>query len=503
MPRAQPDPEPPPPIHRLLELIKSEPEPATALSHLELLVTTRPAYPTPQPLIFHLLRRLATSSPSHLPRLLGILPRMRHRPRFSESVALVVLSAFSRALMPDAALAAFRDLPSLLGCNPGIRSHNALLDAFVRARRFSDADAFFASLSHGAFGRRLAPNLQTYNIILRSLFARGDVDRAVSLFGSLRRRGAAPDRVTYSTLMSGLAKHNQLVSALDLLDEMPSCGVQADTVCYNALLSGCFKNGKFEKAMRVWGQLVRDPGASPNLATYKVMLDGLCKFGRFKEAGEVWSRMVANKHQPDTVTHGILIHGLCRSGDVDGAARVYSEMVKAGLVLDVAVYNSLIKGFCEAGKIGEAWKFWDSAGFSGVRDITTYNIMIKGMFDSGMVNEATELLAQLENDASCSPDKVTFGTVIHGLCENGFANKAFAILEDARTSGKELDVFSYSSMINRFCKDGRTDDAHKISDAVKIYTEMEGNGCSPTIITYNTLIHVNLDSLLKAIVIKE
>jgi hypothetical protein len=145
-PPAQPDDEQPqpqprhetPPVHRLLELIKSDPDPASALAHLELLVSTWPAYTPPQPLLFHLLRRLATSSPSRLPRLLGLLPSLRHRPRFSESAALVVLSAFSRALMPDAALAAFRRLPAFLGCNPGVRSHNALLDALVRARRFSD-----------------------------------------------------------------------------------------------------------------------------------------------------------------------------------------------------------------------------------------------------------------------------------------------------------------------------------------------------------------------------
>lgn len=312
--------------------------------------------------------------------------------------------------------------------------------------------------------------------------------------------------------MSGLAKHDRLDNALHLLDEMPNYGVQPDAVCYNALFNGCFKTGEFEKAMRIWEQLVKDPGSSPNLATYKVMLDGLCKLKRFKEAGEVWGRMVEIITN-DTITHGIFIHGLCQSGDMVGAAQVYSEMVKAGLVLDVAVYNSLIKGFCQAGRIGEAWKFWDPTGLSGIRNITTYNIMTKGPFDSHMVDEASELLALLENDASCSPEKLTFGTLIHGLCENGFANKAFEILEEAQISGKNLDVFSYSSMIFRFCKDGRTDDAvkvyenmlkdgckpnphvfnalmngfcqpHKISDAVKFYSEMAGNGCSPTIITY-------------------
>jgi hypothetical protein len=62
MPPARTDPEPPP-IHRLLELIKSDPDPAAALAHLELLVSTRPAFPPPQPLLFHLLRRLATPFP--------------------------------------------------------------------------------------------------------------------------------------------------------------------------------------------------------------------------------------------------------------------------------------------------------------------------------------------------------------------------------------------------------------------------------------------------------
>lgn len=141
--------------------------------------------------------------------------------------------------------------------------------------------------------------------------------------------------------------------------------------------------------------------------------------------------------------------------------------------------------------------------------MTINNIMLKGLFDSGMVDEATDLWELLEKDALCSPDMVTFGTLIHGLCENGFANKALKILEEAWTSGKELDVFSYSSMINGLCKDGRLDNAvkvyemfmdgcnsnshiynalingfcqaSKISEAVRIYSEVANNGCSPTI----------------------
>ena len=55
-------------------------------------------------------------------------------------------------------------------------------------------------------------------------------------------------------------------------------------------------------------------------------------------------------------------------------------------------------------------------------------------------------------DGLTEADSATYGVVIHGLCRNGYVNRALQVLEEAEHRGGGVDEFAYLSLINALCK---------------------------------------------------
>ena len=155
-------------------------------------------------------------------------------------------------------------------------------------------------------------------------------------------------------------------------------------------------------------------------------------------------------------TYSALIHGLSEAGDLGGARKVYEEMVGRGVRPDVVTCNAMLNGLCKAGNVEECFELWEEMGKCSLRNVRSYNIFLKGLFENGKVDDAMMLW-----DGLLEADSATYGVVVHGLCWNGYVNRALQVLEEAehREGGMDVDEFAYSSLINALCKEGRLDEA--------------------------------------------
>ncbi|KAL2957927.1 hypothetical protein AAZX31_18G178500 [Glycine max] len=288
----------------------------------------------------------------------------------------------------------------------------------------------------------VTPNVETYNVLLKVLCKKGEFEKGRGLPTWMWGAGMSPDKITYRTLIGGVAKSGDLGFALEVFDEMRERGVELDVVCYNMIIDGFFKRGYFVKAGEMWERLLREESVFPSVVSYNVMISGLCRCGRMKR----------NERKCDLFTYSALIHGLSEVGNLGEARRVYEEMVGRG-------------GLFENGKVDKAMVLWDG------------------------LTEA---------------DSATYGVVIHGLCRNGYVNRALQVLEEAEHRGGGVDEFAYLSLINALCKEGRLDEAggvvklrisvafvkhFKLDSAVKVFREMSSKGCWPTVVSYNILIN--------------
>lgn len=219
---------------RLLNLLKAEKNPHTALALFDS-ATREPGYAHSPHLFHHILRRLIDPKlVVHVSRILELIEIQKcYCP---EDVALSVIQAYGKNSMPDKALDVFQRMNEIFGCEAGVRSYNALLNAFVESKQWDRAESFISYFETAG----ISPNLQTYNILIKILCRKRQFEKAKRFLNSLWEKGLKPDVYSYGTVINGLVKSGDLLGALAVFDEMFERGVETNVVCYNILIDGFF-----------------------------------------------------------------------------------------------------------------------------------------------------------------------------------------------------------------------------------------------------------------------
>jgi pentatricopeptide repeat protein len=210
---------------QLFKLLKAEKSPKSALALFDS-ASRQPGY-THSPHIFLLiLRRL--SDPKlvvHVTRIVELIKTQKCK--CTEDVVLTVLKAYAKSKMPNEALDCFQKMEEIFGCKPGIRSYNALLNAFIEANLLEKAESFLAYFETVG----ILPNLQTYNILIKISVKKRQFVEAKGLLDWMWSKDLKPDVYSYGTVINGMVKSGDLVSALEVFDEMFERGLVPDVIC--------------------------------------------------------------------------------------------------------------------------------------------------------------------------------------------------------------------------------------------------------------------------------
>ena len=81
-----------------------------------------------------------------------------------------------------------------------------------------------------------------------------------------------------------------------------------------------------------------------------------------------------------------------------------------------------------------------------------YNVLIDGWFRKGEVGKAWEVWESLVVSGEVYPDVGSYNVMISGLCKCGKVKESLEVWESMRRNEREMDLFTYSSVINVFCE---------------------------------------------------
>ncbi|XP_062221415.1 small ribosomal subunit protein mS86 (rPPR1)-like [Phragmites australis] len=136
--------------------------------------------------------------------------------------------------------------------------------------------------------------------------------------------------------------------------------------------------------------------------------------------------------KPGVVSHNVLLKSLVASGDVAAARAVFDEMPdKAGVQPDIVSCNEILKGYLNNS---------DDAAFNELlKEITaprrrlkpnvgTYNLRLAALCAKGRSFEAEELLDAM-GAKGVLLNRVSFNTVVKGLCNEGEVGAAMALFK--------------------------------------------------------------------------
>jgi pentatricopeptide repeat protein len=362
----------------------------------------------------------ALSSPSPANLLPALLASLLSASRLDAALAL--LDAAPHDLLPRLAAAALPSLiasPDLVAAVPAIlrllpiasnpppvRATNRLLLALSKENLSDDFRLVFDEMAR----RGLPSNVRFYNICIYAFGKWRQLDMSLRLFVAMKAATppVAPDICTYNSIIRALVIGGRVTDALVAFDEMKSSGIEPDVFTYRAVVNGCCKSFRMDDALRVF-QEMQGSSAVSDVVVYNSLLDGLFKVKKLDEACGFFETMVADGIQCSASTHNTVIDGLFKNGRAEAACRLFYELRRKGQLLDGVAYSIMVREFCKEGagdQVAEALelvKEMEQRGF--VVDLVTITSLLIG-FNKSKRWDLEEQIVKFIRDGSVLPDAI-------------------------------------------------------------------------------------------------
>ncbi|GJN27008.1 hypothetical protein PR202_gb14984 [Eleusine coracana subsp. coracana] len=238
--------------------------------------------------------------------------------------ASIFSSYCSRGNLKEAT-AAF-DVMSHYGLKPDAVALNSLLSAMCRTEGHAqDAQDMFERTK-----TTVAPDADTFAILLEAWEKEGNAQRAKSTFGEMVIRvGWDGDNVpAYDSFLCTLVLRDQFEEAFKFLKVMRSKGCFPGIKFFANAIDLIIRKGNFANAVAIWNMMVSEAGLVPNFSMYNAMIGLCCNVGSMDYALGMLDEMPLNGVFANSVTYNVILEGFLKHRKAREAESFLTEMSK-------------------------------------------------------------------------------------------------------------------------------------------------------------------------------
>uniref|UniRef100_A0A0E0KLH0 Uncharacterized protein n=1 Tax=Oryza punctata TaxID=4537 RepID=A0A0E0KLH0_ORYPU len=372
-----------------------------------------------------------------------------------------VMSGFTRNGRPEAALAMFADMVES-GVAPNDFACNAALVACadLGALRFGEqvhslavragfaGDAWIGSCliemysrcgslpaAKDVFDRMDSPDVVGYTSLISAFCRNGEFELAAEALIQMMKKGLKPNEHTMTTILTvcprvlGQQIHGYLIKTMDLQSQ----SVYSST----ALIDFYSRNGEFNLAKSVFEGL-----HCKNVVSWCSVMQLYIRDLRLEDALQVFVDMISEGVDPNEFALSIVLGA---SGSIGLGRQLHCSAIKHNLTTDIRVWNALLSMYGR----------------------------------TGLVEELEAMLNKIEN-----PDLVSWTTAISANFQNGFGEKAIALLCQMHSEGFTPNDYAFSSVLSSCA------DVASLDQGMQFHCLALKLGCDSKICTGNALINM-------------
>ncbi|KAF8111135.1 hypothetical protein N665_0076s0131 [Sinapis alba] len=363
------------------------------------------------------------------------------------------------------------------------RVSSALVKTYVSLGMFDEAiDVLYQSKRLGC-----VPGIKSCNFLMNRLIEFGKTDMVVALFRQLNQLGLSANDYTYAIVVKAFCRKRDLDGAAKLLEETSS------VFAYTTFIEGLCLNGKTKMAFALINDLICAESLSGDALgfAFGMLVRGFCKEMNVEAAEEVIFKMEEFGIGPDVYACSEIIDRYCKNLELDKALSIVDAMLKKGLKINCVIVSSLLNCYCKMGALhnSDADALWLEAleRFKEFKDMdifldeVCYNVAFEALSKLDRVEEAIELLKEMMARGMV-PDVINYTTLIDGYCLQGKFADALDLFDEMRAKGTAPDVITYNVLAGGLARNGHSE------KALEVYKSMKNEGLEPTAGTHNMII---------------
>ncbi|OWM67253.1 hypothetical protein CDL15_Pgr000705 [Punica granatum] len=388
------------------------------------------------------------------------------------------------------------------GVGPDLVTHNIVLSAYKTGGQYSKALSYYELMK----GTNVRPDTTTLNIVIHCLAKLEQFGKAVDVFNSMRakRSECRPDIVTFTTIIHMYSQCGQIESCKAAFNTMLAEGMKPNIVSYNTLMGAYSKHGMSEEAYSVFSDIKR-AGLRPDVVSYTSLLNAYGRSQQPQKARDVFEMMKRNKWKPNLVSYNALIDAYGSSSMLAEAVHVLREMEQEGIQPNIVSICTLLAACGRCRKKAKIDTVLSAAEMRGIElNTVAYNSAVGSYMNVGEFEKALNLFGSMKKK-KVKPDPVTYTVLISGCCKMSKYAEALEFLDEMmvarvpltkegklaeaesmftamKTAGCSPDVVTYTTMLHAY------NAAENWEQACLLYQEMETNNIMPDIIAYSALM---------------
>ncbi|XP_052197862.1 pentatricopeptide repeat-containing protein At2g13600-like [Diospyros lotus] len=292
-------------------------------------------------------------------------------------------------------------------------------------------------------------NLVVHNCLISANVDRGNLDEARGLFEKMPER----NEVSWTALISGFMRRGRVKESMWYFERNPFQNV----VSWTAAINGLVQNGLNFNALKLFRKMLQSE-VMPNDITFTSIVKASAELGGFGFGMSVLGLIVKVGFEHNVSVSNSLITLNLRLGEIDLARRIFDQMEER----DVVSWTAIMDMYVEMGDLREARRIFDEMP---ERNEVSWSAMIARYSQSGNAEQAVELFHQMVQDGY-RPNMSCFPSIINALGDLKALRLGMNIHGHVSKIGVERDIFTSSSLIDFYCKCGKTEDARLVFNLI-------------------------------------
>ncbi|CAN0915366.1 Putative pentatricopeptide repeat-containing protein At3g25060, mitochondrial [Linum grandiflorum] len=281
----------------------------------------------------------------------------------------------------------------------------------------------------------LYANANYVGCLISSYSRDGGIETARQVFDELPKRGVN----AWNSIITAYSRERCPNQVLGLYRRMIAEGVRPDSSTFTLALKACSSMTDLEVGKDVWQQAVAF-GYRGDVFVASSVLNLFAKCGRMDEAKKVFDKMVKR----DVVSWTTMVTGFIRSGQALEAVDMHRTMQKEGIEGDGVVMVGLIKACSDLGetKVGHSVHGYIVRREIHMNDVVVQTSLVDLYAKNGHLELASRVFREIRFQNAAS-----WGALISGYAQNGFAGNALESFVDMQSHGIKPDSVSLVSAV--------------------------------------------------------
>ena len=306
-----------------------------------------------------------------------------------------------------------------------------------------------------------------WNAMIIAYSRRGAKTEALSLYRRMESEGVRPDSSTYTVVLKACARLSDLRNGEGIWLQAVDHGYGDDVFVGTGALNLYSKCGKMEKAMRVFDKMGRR-----DLVCWTTMITGLARNGQAREAVDIYRKMRNNGMEGDEVVMLGLIQACTTLGNLKMGLSIHGFMIrKDDIAMDVFVQTSLVDMYAKNGRLENASCLFSTMLY---KNVISWGAMISGYAQNGFAGNALQLMVEMQS-SGCKPDSASLVSVLLACSQVGFMKFGKSVHGYIVRRLLHFDCVSSTAVIDMYSKCGSLSSARKAFDQTSFRDSISWN----------------------------